>query len=155
MPAHSRFMNSSQTSSAICLCVQRTTFENYTPAGGDTIAATRARDGPHPFSGKKDRGKAWLLSLKGKWFPCDIEHNPRASWITNASESIIGGMSGSPILSDDGVAIGLVNCSTGGDDPDSHTASGACPQLCRNLPGWFLRELIQLGIAKGQTERNR
>jgi hypothetical protein len=67
--------------------------------------------------------EAWLLSLDGKWFACEVEHRPDGPlWIPNASEPIVGGMSGSPILSKAGAAIGVVSTSVnsgreGGPNP--------------------------------------
>jgi Tripartite tricarboxylate transporter family receptor len=52
-------------------------------------------------------GSASLLSLRGEWFRCNVQHDSGALWITKAAEGIVGGMSGSPILADDGSAIGV------------------------------------------------
>jgi hypothetical protein len=54
------------------------------------------------------------------------------------ADNIEGGMSGSPIIADDGSAIGLV--SVRGDDRRRY-AYCTGPRLCRNLPRWLLREL--------------
>jgi len=54
------------------------------------------------------------------------------------ADNIEGGMSGSPIIADDGSAIGLVSVS--GDDRRRY-AYCTNPRLCRNLPRWLLREL--------------
>ena len=52
-------------------------------------------------------------------------------------------MSGSPIIADDGSAIGLVSVS--GDDRRRY-AYCTGPQLCRNLPRWLLREHRREGL---------
>jgi hypothetical protein len=50
-------------------------------------------------------GTANLLSLDGRWLPCTIERQSGGPlWISGA-ENIAGGMSGSPILGDDGSAM--------------------------------------------------
>jgi hypothetical protein len=52
--------------------------------------------------------EAWLLSLDGRWFSCEVEQRSDGPlWIINAAEPIVGGMSGSPILSKGGAAIGV------------------------------------------------
>lgn len=83
---------------------------------------------------------AWLLSLNGQWFRCTVQHNNGPLWISETAEAIIGGMSGSPIVADDGAAIGIM-C-TAGDDHDvyTHAPAGPNPRLTYNLPGWLLRE---------------
>jgi hypothetical protein len=76
-------------------------------------------------------GPAWLLSLDGRWCRCTVRHNGSMLWISNAADGIVGGMSGSPIVADDGSAIGIV-CTSG---------SGPNPRLTHYLPGWLLQEL--------------
>lgn len=75
---------------------------------------------------------ATLLSLEGKWFGCTIEgFGEGPLWILEPeSESIQGGMSGSPILDQGGAAVGIVvtNC-------------GPHPCLGRDLPAWLWRQL--------------
>jgi hypothetical protein len=87
-------------------------------------------------------GRAWLLSLDGRWLVCKIERiSPSGSlWISEA-EKIEGGMSGSPVIADDGSAIGVVctgaTCQSAGSDVC--TEGGPNPVLTLNLPGWFWR----------------
>ena len=72
------------------------------------------------------RGSARVLSLDGEWIECTVTAS--AQWLgVDQEELVAGGMSGSPILSLDGRAIGLV--STGGQNPI----------LRQNLPAWFFR----------------
>ena len=54
---------------------------------------------------------------------------------------IVGGMSGSPIIAEDGTAIGIVCL---GHEVASGTPSeyGPHPRLTGNLPGWFLKMLV-------------
>lgn len=87
------------------------------------------------------KGPAWLLSLDLRWTRCEIERfGDGPLWISGA-ENIAGGMSGSPVLAEDGTAIGVV-C-TGGQSGAAVdavcTEGGPNPVLTRNLPGWFLR----------------
>ena len=77
---------------------------------------------------------AWLLSLDGHWFRCDVIAHPCALAIANAAEAIASGMSGSPIVTEDGSAIGIV-CNS----------SGPHPNLAANLPPWLLRSIGLLG----------
>jgi hypothetical protein len=48
-----------------------------------------------------------------------------------------GGMSGSPIITQDGAAIGVVSMSSGGSDLDKHTEGGPNPHLAYHLPSRF------------------
>jgi hypothetical protein len=90
--------------------------------------------------------RGWLLSLAGQWNPCRItrleDDHPvalgGALWIKDAAEGIHGGMSGSPIVTDDGAAVGLVSVS-GGTGDAAHTEGGPNPRLFDCLPGWLLK----------------
>jgi RimJ/RimL family protein N-acetyltransferase len=75
-------------------------------------------------------GSGWLLALRGRWFRCDVKAASRALSTCNLEQQIAGGMSGSPIISDDGYAVGVVTLS-----------GGPHPFLARSLPGWVLDEL--------------
>jgi hypothetical protein len=52
-------------------------------------------------------------------------------------------MSGSPIVADDGSAIGLISPSS---DDRSRYAYCTGPRLSGNLPGWLLRELNEVSV---------
>ena len=91
-----------------------------------------------PVAEAPEKGRGWLLTLDGKWVACDVQNVGRL-WISNAAEPIIGGMSGSPILNSEGAAIGVVCCSSGGEQLDQHTEGGPNPSLMDALPGWLLR----------------
>jgi hypothetical protein len=81
-----------------------------------------------------------LLSLKNRWFACTVRHFPNGMLsVSDAAEGIVGGMSGSPIITADGAAIGLV-CLSGGTGK-VHTEGGPNPRLMGNLPGWLLKML--------------
>ena len=76
--------------------------------------------------------QAWLLSLDGNCFECEVEHRPDGPLrISKANELIVGGMSGSPILSKAGATIGVA-CTSVNDGLEG----GPNPRLMANLPGW-------------------
>lgn len=81
--------------------------------------------------------RGWLLSLDGRWNPCIVKCNHNL-WITEARQGIIGGMSGSPILLDDGHVIGVL-CSSSGTSGTMHCEGGPQPRLSHCLPGWLLQ----------------
>lgn len=95
----------------------------------NTLSGLQVSDTPEQSLG-------WLLGLDGQWFSCTIENIGGSLAISDVSATIEGGMSGSPILADDGTAIGAV-CSS---DSDGKSACGQ-PCLTRNLPGWLLRQI--------------
>jgi Trypsin-like peptidase domain len=90
--------------------------------------------------------RAWLLSLAGEWTPCRVQRagdDQRFAlrmplWIEDAMVGIHGGMSGSPIVTDDGAAIGVLSVS-GGKESEGSTQSGPNPRLADCLPGWLLQ----------------
>jgi hypothetical protein len=86
----------------------------------------------------------WLLSLDGRWTPCTL-----APWrgllglcISESTDGIRAGMSGSPILLEDGTAIGVVGISGG---------SQAILMAC--LPGWILQTLRGAGPRRRRDAR--
>jgi hypothetical protein len=81
-----------------------------------------------------ETGPGWLLSLTGRWFRCTAEHSGGPLWLRHANEDIPPGMSGSPIVADDGSAVGVV-CT--GSDSHADAISGPQPRLAYNLPVWF------------------
>jgi hypothetical protein len=88
--------------------------------------------------------QAWLLSIDGKWSSCEVEHRPNSPlWITNATGGIVGGMSGSPIILDDGSAIGIVCLSSTTVDLKVQHEGGPNPRLSQHLPGWLLAILTR------------
>ncbi len=88
------------------------------------------------------QGPAWLLSLDNRWLRCTVRHSGGSLWISDATDGIRAGMSGSPVLSDDGSAIGVVctSAGTGGSD-QPHTEGRNNPRLMGNLPGWCIKSL--------------
>ena len=93
---------------------------------------------------------ARILSLNNQWFPCRVRYfSDGMLMIENAARGIMGGMSGSPIITEDGKAIGIVcignEVHPEGDEltePLHHpTEGGPNPRLMGNLPGWLLKKL--------------
>jgi hypothetical protein len=88
-------------------------------------------------------GEAWLLSLDQRWFGCRVHYinDYGPLWVYKTAEPIRGGMSGSPIVSADDTAIGVV---TTGHVEGEEFAS-RCedqygtpnPRLMRDLPVWL------------------
>jgi len=87
---------------------------------------------PLAIADPPEKGHTYLLSLNGEWFECTFTVMKESQiWIDDTAQEIVGGMSGSPILLDNGKAVGLV-C-LGGTPPH------LCPRLVRDLPRRFLQ----------------
>ena len=71
---------------------------------------------------------AFVLSLDGEWKRCTARHDGRFLYLTGPRGFIETGMSGSPILDENGAAIGLVSTGDG-------------PSLIDCLPPWLSRRL--------------
>ena len=82
------------------------------------------------------RGHGWVLSLDCRWLRCKVQHKGGALWLSGVP--IEAGMSGSPVIADDGSAIGVVCLSSGGTDLGAHTEGGPNPHLAICLPAWVL-----------------
>ena len=87
------------------------------------------------------QGPAWLLSLGNRWTRCTVRHSGGSLWISDATDGIRAGMSGSPVLADDGSAIGVVCTSAGTSGDQLYTEGGPNPRLIGNLPGWCIKSL--------------
>jgi hypothetical protein len=78
--------------------------------------------------------RGWLISLDGTLQPCRLLHMPFGPWWTEGAVSV-GGMSGSPILAEDGkTALGVVCAGT----ENEHGPDGPHARLATHLPGWLL-----------------
>lgn len=85
---------------------------------------------------------AFLLTLDNVWRPCTVRHRLNGMLtILGFKEGIARGMSGSPILAENGAAIGLMCLGTGGPGDDRPSEGGPQPWLMGNLPGWLLAQL--------------
>lgn len=91
---------------------------------------------PLAISDAPEKGSGWLLSLDGEWFKCLVENVGGMLWLSDPAKPIPGGMSGSPIISARGKAMGVV-C-TSAEGPAKLGFHGPNPRLFANLPGWLL-----------------
>jgi hypothetical protein len=77
-------------------------------------------------------GPVRVLSLDGNWLDGHVER--RSFWLSFKPEKlIVGGMSGSPILSANGAAIGVVS------------VDNMCPVIVDTLPGRITRGILAAG----------
>jgi hypothetical protein len=101
-------------------------------------AAIRLRIGDIPEATKI---RAWLLSVEEDWLPCSVIHHGGDLLIENAS--LTEGMSGSPVLNDQEMAIGLVT--VGSQKPGTPLAGrGFNPRLVNSLPVWAVVDALKL-----------
>ena len=97
------------------------------------LVGTRRPLGIGPVAGTPERPQtAWLLSLAGTWLQCKVHQFQRRSGLTIDADpkGYAAGTSGSPVITSDGQAIGVISLGADGN-----------PVLVNNLPGWALREL--------------
>lgn len=80
--------------------------------------------------------RGWLLSLERQWMPCTIQITGEGGlMVKNAIGCIVGEMSGSPILSDNGRVVGVV----------SITSNCSQAHLPSALPQWLGQNLLRRG----------
>jgi hypothetical protein len=84
------------------------------------------------------RTQAWVLSLDGQWQQCIVDTDRDARSLTIFDRPTKPGMSGSPIVTDTGCAIGLV--SVGGSGESTKEGAFGQPLLVGCLPGWVLAQ---------------
>jgi hypothetical protein len=82
---------------------------------------------PLPVIDASNEKAVWLLSLDGQWFRADVRIT--SSNLIFPGVDTEGGMSGSPVVTDEGAAIGIV--------ASTHTN----PRLIQTLPVWFAGKL--------------
>jgi hypothetical protein len=88
--------------------------------------------------GRAESGRGWVLDLDGQWIPTTLEVFSRTSLSIDPTEP---GMSGSPILSDAGLAVGMVVVGTvivSENGERENERAGRQPILVHDLPGWLL-----------------
>jgi hypothetical protein len=75
---------------------------------------------------------AHVISLAGEWTKCDAARDRSRPGLLEVEPEnvVVGGMSGSPLISATGEALGVVS------------TSNFCPVLTDSLPAWLLRKLI-------------
>jgi len=88
-----------------------------------------------------ERGRGWALAkaAREKWLECELKREGDGLLVVSGLE-FSPGMSGSPILAEDGSAVGVV--STGSNNQIRYGTPN--PRLARDLPGWLLRA-VNLG----------
>jgi hypothetical protein len=81
--------------------------------------------------------RAFLLSLQNRWFGCRVEHDEYdgSLYLRGAELPFIDGMSGSPILDENGRPIGVTCVSR---NTKNCTEGGGHPRLMNRLPSWCL-----------------
>jgi hypothetical protein len=84
-----------------------------------------------------EQATVWLPYLDGSWERAKATHWKRSGWgiyLTEAARNMENGMSGSPIVTIDGIAVGVFSITT------SITRGEGGPQarLRAHLPGWLL-----------------
>jgi hypothetical protein len=95
----------------------------------------------HTFLGRLEaNADAFLLSLDNEWFSCRVNCR-RGIWISDATNPIMPGMSGSPIVTQRGV-IGIVTLSIG----SAQREGGPQAYLPFALPGWMLNKYPTVAV---------
>ena len=123
--------------------------ENVVPFAIGTLAFVRKthrlRDGSTFEDLPEAESAAQMLALDGRWFSCRVKSSGRSLWIEAAASPIRAGMSGSPILTPDGAAIGVVCVGSVIHAPDdplgarlSPREGGPNPALFACLPAWLV-----------------
>jgi|ERR1700722_4078459 len=93
---------------------------------------------PFSITDAPSQDQGWLLSLGARWFRCAVEYIKEIDGpllISNPALTIVGGMSGSPVISDQGAAIGVICI---GSDSGCDLPISVNPRLVRDLPSWLL-----------------
>jgi len=111
---------------------------------GDAYSALLENATPFRITEAPEKGSGFLLSMEGEWFECQVQWMKRIDgplWVSKLVQSIEGGMSGSPIVSETGCAIGIVAASVieKGKDAATDEFGASNPRLMRDLPLWLLR----------------
>jgi hypothetical protein len=90
----------------------------------------------------------WVLRLDDNWLEVVGKPTSVALWIQAGHDAIQPGMSGSPILTAKGVAVGVVSAAC---NSDQH---GPQPALRYKLPGWLV-SLVSTGSKRSEQKRSR
>jgi hypothetical protein len=92
-----------------------------------------------------EEGSASLLSLDGRWFQCSVKrHRPDGPlWIYDCGEPIVGGMSGSPVVTGFCAAVIALISETSGCGEEEGDWQSVAHSLTRSLPGWLLRQFAE------------
>jgi hypothetical protein len=98
-------------------------------------------DAPFLRIGTAKSGPGWVLSIGGRWIRSRLEMFSGMGGESLMIDPTEPGMSGSPILNDAGLAVGMIALGTetvreSGERKNER--SGPQPILVQNLPGWLL-----------------
>ncbi len=86
--------------------------------------------------------RGWMLSLEKQWMPCTIQSTRYGHlMVKGTAGDIVAGMSGSPILSDNGRVVGVVSIT--GHWPQAHLPSA--------LPQWLARQLTAVSRRRSKS----
>jgi hypothetical protein len=112
---------------------------------GDEADAYTAltEDAPVLRFGKARRGSGWVLSLDGSWVRTNIEIISGMQGASLQIDATEPGMSGSPVLNEAGLAVGIVVLGVEGVSDNGERKNERAEQqpiLSRNLPAWLLAE---------------
>lgn len=88
------------------------------------------------------QGLARVLSLEGLWIECSVTRRSALLWI-DPPDLVVNGMSGSPVVSAEGRAIGVIS------------TSNLCPVLADCLPRRITRPPFSTVETKGLDALNR
>jgi hypothetical protein len=89
-----------------------------------------------------DTSASFMLRDRG-WVQCTISYRGRGPlWVRDAAAVLKGSMPGSPIITNEGFAIGIV---ASAEDEGSGAPQ---PALADHLPGWLLRDLSLMDRAR-------
>jgi S1-C subfamily serine protease len=93
---------------------------------------------------------AWLLSLEGEWFTCKVERDNQKLWLSDPAQPIAGNMSGSPIVNNEGAAIGVLgSADLGSSDIHNISLQTFLPQA---IPLWLAIDILEPKILEAITE---
>jgi hypothetical protein len=96
--------------------------------------------------------QVWLLTLEGRWERCRVRTSTvgRALTVVGANQGLAPGTSGSPILSPEGAALGLVSVCAPASEETLLERQGQ-PLLASVLPVWLFTASSQRPAPEQQT----
>jgi hypothetical protein len=87
---------------------------------------------------------AFLVALDGRLISCTVRDSVDGQlYIANAIDGIADGMSGTPVIRQDGAVVGIVSRAI---EEHDGTTEGTSPHLATTIPGWLLLELGASGL---------
>jgi hypothetical protein len=105
-------------------------YDELTESSGALSIGRLPYDGRRWPHLQKER-EVWLLKLNGRWMKTSARPTPQNLVFSDSKCEVVDGMSGSPIVTAHGAAVGVVSTGTG----------WWTSLLTANLPGWLLRRL--------------